>query len=293
MMHMPVSLGDARYFAHEAMNTTFTLRFAGLGEEDVRGVVRECFELLDRLENALSRYREGGEVWQINHMQAGETLYLSDACHRCLLLALAGWQETGGLFDITQGKRIAHRKLAVEGPMPEIRGALMVHPDVPAVTCVEEGRELDLGGIGKGFALDEMATLLKEWEVGNVLLAAGGSSLLAMGEAEWPMELTGDGGVMAMVLSRSALSASGTGIQGAHIVHPGAPDVESSYGYKRVWVQAPTAAVAEVWSTAVMLVPREDLVGWLAEGGDFQRVVVDGAEGLREVFPGPVVGEMI
>jgi thiamine biosynthesis lipoprotein len=285
MIGTPVALGDARFFAHEAMKTTFTLRFAGRSEEDSKGVSRECFELVDRLENSLSRYREGSEVWQINHMRAGETLYLSDACHRCLLKALAGWQATGGLFDITQGKRIEHRKAAMEGPVPEVCGSLIVHPDVPAITCEREGRELDLGGIGKGFALDEVAALLTDWEVGNVLLAAGGSSLLALGEAAWPTELAGDGGTMQILLCNAALSASGTGIQGAHIIHPGVVDGASSYGYKRVWVKAPTAAAAEVWSTALMLVPPEYVESWLAEEGDFLQVVVDGASGVQTVFP--------
>jgi thiamine biosynthesis lipoprotein len=287
MTRTPVALGDARFFAHEAMKTTFTLRFADMGEEDAKGVTRECFELVDRLENALSRYCEGSEVWRINHLRAGETLYLSDACHRCLLKALEGWQATGGLFDITQGRRIEHRKSALDGPVPEICGSLIVHPDVPAITCVEEGRELDLGGIGKGFALDEMAALLADWEIGNVLLAAGGSSLLAAGDAVWPVELAGDGGVMKMELSNEALSASGTGIQGAHIVHPGAPGGAPNYGCKRVWVVAPSAAAAEVWSTAVMLVPAGDLEGWLAEGGDYRRVLVEEKEGMRTVFPMP------
>jgi thiamine biosynthesis lipoprotein len=285
MTRTPVALGDARFFAHEAMKTTFTLRFADISEEDAKGVARECFELVDRLENALSRYREGGEVWQINHLRAGQTLYLSDECHRCLLKAMEGWQATGGLFDITQGRRIEHRKSANDGPLPDIGGSLSVHPDVPAITCVEEGRELDLGGIGKGFALDEMAALLTNWEIRNVLLAAGGSSLLALGEAEWPVELTGDGGAWKMSLFNAALSASGTGIQGAHIIHPGAPGDTPSYGYKRVWVMAPSAAAAEVWSTAVMLVPPEELEEWLAEGGDFQRVVVDRVDGMQVVFP--------
>lgn len=285
MMGTPVVLGDARFFARQAMKTTFTLRFADMKEEEARGVARECFDMVERLENSLSRYREGSEVWQINRLKAGETFYLSDSCHRCLLKAMEGWQATGGLFDITQGRRIEHRKSAVPGPMPGLRGSLMVHPDVPAITCVEEGRELDLGGIGKGFALDEVGAMLRDWEVGSVLLAAGASSLLSVGPAAWPVELTGDGGMMGIQLSEEALSASGTGIQGAHIVHPGIDGAEPSYGYKRVWVLAPGAASAEVWSTAVMLVPREDLADWLSEGGDYRQVVVDDHDGLRSVYP--------
>jgi FAD:protein FMN transferase len=117
MIQTPVALGDSRFFSHEAMKTTFTLRFVGVDEEDAKGVARECFERVDRLEDSLSRYREGGEIWRINHLKKGETLYLSDACHRCLLKAWEAHQATGGLFDITIGSKIQHGKEGQGIPM--------------------------------------------------------------------------------------------------------------------------------------------------------------------------------
>lgn len=109
-------------------------------EQEAKGIARECFEMVDRLEESLSRFWEGGEVWCINRMQAGQTLYLSDHCHRCLLKAMRAYHDTGGLFDVTLGRRIQHLKDALDGPLPEIEGHLVVHPDVAAVTCESEGR---------------------------------------------------------------------------------------------------------------------------------------------------------
>lgn len=285
MMGTPVLLGDARFFAHEAMKTTFTLRFADMPEEDARGIARECFELVDRLEQSLSRFIEGSEVWRINHLRVGETLYLSDACHRCLIQSMQGHEATGGLFDITIGRRIRHRKDQESGPEPELHGRLMVHPDVPAVTCEEEGRELDLGGIGKGFALDEMANLLGAWGVGDVLLAGGASSMRAVGTSTWPIDLAGDADMLRLNLADASLSASGTGIQGAHIVHPVGGAGFTGPTSRRVWVTAPGAAESEIWSTAILLVPDEHLATWLSEGGGYERVFIDGKEGIRCLYP--------
>ncbi|MFZ9938192.1 MAG: FAD:protein FMN transferase [Luteolibacter sp.] len=257
-------LADVRLFQHAAMHTEFTFRFRGLSAASAPGIARLCIELLDTLESQLSRFIDGSDISRINQMRAGETLYLSEAVHQCLLLALDACTRTHGLFDITQGSRIEHLKSGGNQPAPEISGSLTIHPDVPAVTCNEPGRVLDLGGIGKGFALDRLKLLLDEWEVDDALLAAGASSLLAIGPGEWPVDLTGDADSRRIKLCNQALSASGTGIQGSHIVHPYGDEAMPSEPCKRVWVAAPGAALAEVWSTALMLVPAAEIPALLA-----------------------------
>lgn len=274
-MSTPGPLSDSLHFEHEAMNTTFTLRLRGKDAETAQGMARECFDLIDRLESRLSRFIDGSDISRINHMQAGETLYLSEDCHRCLLLALDAYSRTGGLFDITLGRRIEHRKSGGTGPPPAITGSLVIHPDVPAVTCAEAGRELDLGGIGKGFALDQVKQLLTDWEADDALLAAGASSLLAFGPGAWPVDLTGECASRRIVLSNMALSASGTGIQGSHIIHPAGPDAAPATASPRIWVLAPTAALAEIWSTALMLVEPEEIPAIIAGEPEIPAVYAD------------------
>ena len=255
---------DAHHFEHEAMRTTFTLRLRGLAADEASGMARECFELVDSLEARLSRFIEDSEISRINRMQAGETLYLSDATHQCLLLALDAYGRTSGLFDISLGTSIEHAKSGGTTPVPEIAGCLIIHPDVPAVTCQQPGRVLDLGGIGKGFALDQLRILLGDWGAQDALLAAGASSLLAFGPTKWPVDLTGGGQFRRIQLANQALSASGTGMQGAHIVHPAGETAMPAQGCSRVWVAAATAALAEVWSTALMLVSMDEIPALIA-----------------------------
>lgn len=274
-MKAPAPIPDAHLFTHDAMNTTFSLRFRGVDQDHAQGMARECCDHLDYLESQLSRFVEGSDVSRINHMQAGETLYLSEACHQCLLLAMEAYSHTGGLFDITLGTRIEHQKSGAAGPPPPIAGRLTIHPDVPAITCEIPGRTLDLGGIGKGFALDQLRQLLTEWDAPDVLLAAGGSSLLAFGPTAWPVDLTGDLESARVFLANQALSASGTGIQGGHIVHPGGQEAMPALPSKRVWVTARTAALAEIWSTALMLVDPKEMADLLADNGDVADVYAD------------------
>ncbi len=259
----------AHHFRHEAMRTTFHIRFAEK-HADAAAIARDCFETIDFLEARLTRHRPESDIARVNALAAGETLYISPEAHDCLVRALQLYQETAGLFDVTLGRQIRHRKDGCEGLPPEPCGQLVVHPDAPAVTCVEPGREIDLGGIGKGYALDALHERLAEWDAPPALLSAGASTHLAWGGAEWPARLESAGGGRTIMLKNAALSASGTEIQGCHIVHP---DAGGLLVEGRVWVVAATAATADAWSTALILCPREET-----------HDLVNGAPGVREVI---------
>ncbi|MEI6673817.1 MAG: FAD:protein FMN transferase [Verrucomicrobiota bacterium] len=274
-MTPPVPLPDSSVFTHEAMNTTFTLRLVGNDQEFLAGLARECFDVLDKLETKLSRFIDGSDVSRINHMQAGETLYLSESCHQCLLLAMQAYVQTGGLFDITLGTRIQHRKAKAGTPPPSLAGRLVIHPDIAAITCEAPGREIDLGGIAKGFALDQMAELLLDWGVSSALLAAGASSLLAIGPQAWPVELAGEHEARQLALTSESLSASGTAMQGNHIVHPNDDEAGGTYLSDRVWAIARTATLAEAWSTALMLMSRDEVADTVVSGNSLLHAYAD------------------
>ena len=276
-------LSEAYVYEHEAMNTTFTIRLLGMDDESARSLAQLCIEKIDQLEGQLSRFAEGSDISRINALPDDETLYISENCHRCLLLGMQAAIQTHGLFDITLGKRIEHRKEDKDGPMPELEGRLKIHPDVPAVTCEAAGREIDLGGVGKGFALDELRHLLMEWECEAALITAGASSMLAHGTTPWPVDLAGSAN-QRIQLASMALSVSGTGIQGSHLIHPWGEEAMPDKPCERVWVLADSAAMAEVWSTALMLIAPEEFGEALAEveGIHAVHVQVDGE--VRQVI---------
>lgn len=266
-------------FRHDAMMTTFSIRIAGEGHDEAAGAANDCFDYLDYLESKLSRFLEGSDIWQINHMESGDSLNISEDCYACLRLAAEAYEQTGGLFDITLGTRIQHLKEEKPGPAPALAGQISIGSDKTAVHCIQAGRELDLGGIGKGFALDRLMQRLQDWGIQSALLSAGASTYLAFGEKAWPVELTGDHQQHTIELKNTALSASGTGIQGNHIVSPDEPS--PSHSFKRIWITHDTATMADAWSTALMLLPAEDLI---RAKGDASKVFAEQADGFIQVF---------
>ena len=240
------------------MKTTFTLRLMHSQVDHARDAANQAFALIDEIENALSRYISGSDVSQINCMQSGQSLFISETCYECLRIALKIYTDTDGLFDITLGRQIEHQKNKLEGIVPALEGQLMVDPDRPAIHCVEAGREIDLGGIGKGYALDRIVPLLRGLGIKSGLASAGASTQFAFGESAWKIELMGSTGMPILELKNQALSVSGIEIQGSHIVSPRQTEIRH-YAHARVRVIHEEAAYADAWSTACLLMSENEL----------------------------------
>jgi len=261
--------GPIHCFEHEAMHTTFSARLGGCTSQVARDAARAFFEELDRLEDCLSRFREASDVSRINALATGETLWISEACHACLLQASEAYAITGGLFDASLGASIRRFKEAGDGGTEAKRGGetgrLLIDPGRCAVTCVEAGREIDLGGIGKGFALDWLAPILDEWAIPAALLAAGRSTFLARGEKSWPLRAASP---EPLPLCNRALSVSGDAVQGVHVLHPesGTPSMDPITAH-RVWLAHESATLADALSTAALLVPLAELSGRVTAWG--------------------------
>ena len=127
-------------------------------------------------------------------------------------------------------------------------------PGRVAVEVLVEGARVDLGGIGKGFALDHMAGILVEWGIESALVRASHSTILATGappgEDGWPVGFGPAGHRVEFSLANRALGASGTGVKGEHIIDPSTGKPAS--GRYRTWSLAPTGAEADALSTAFM-----------------------------------------
>ncbi|MFQ3224214.1 MAG: thiamine biosynthesis lipoprotein [Lentimonas sp.] len=275
-------MSNIHQFDHNAMKTTFVFRIVSGNAKLAHDVAHAAIILLDEIENTLSRYVEGSDVFRINHMETNQTLLISDTCYDCIRLAAEAHEQTGGLFDITLGTVIEHQKNELQGDAPALSGKLSIDPNRPAITCEQAGREIDLGGIGKGFALDQIKLLMEEWGIESALLSAGASTQLAFGPKTWPIELGNDQNGQTIELNNQALSASGVGIQGSHIVSPIASD-EPSYNFKRAWILQPSAAMADAWSTALMLIAPEQLQAFEAPENTLYFETKIGIQSLQEI----------
>lgn len=249
---------EAHVFKHEAMATWFEVRIA---EEDAvyaGQAAQEAFALLDRLEERLSRYREESEIARIRLLAPGESLRLSRDTFDCLLLAMELAALTGGAFDPTLGASMDSIRKTPAPLLPieedALPGRLEIDPATLTVTRHGGRVDLDLGAIGKGFALDRMGAELRNWEIGRALLVAGGSSILALDspgeEGGWEVRLNG---THLLSLQNASVGTSGMAVKGVHILDPGTGAPAATV--RRAWAVAPQAAWSDALSTAFMILP--------------------------------------
>jgi thiamine biosynthesis lipoprotein len=154
----------------------------------------EAFALLDALEDQMTVYRETSEVSALNRRASAGPVRVEPRLFDLLRLAARIHTETEGAYDVTAGALIkawgffrGPRRVPSEAERAaalERVGMQWVVMDLErrTVRLGRPGVEFNLGSIGKGYALDRMARLLREeWGVGRMLLHGGTSSVYAGG----------------------------------------------------------------------------------------------------------------
>lgn len=187
MLPPPITL------ARHAMATRFELVLHGDRPEALRAAGEEALDEIERIENLLSLYRPHTEIAQINARAAHEWVRVSTPLFRLLELARRLSEETGGAFDITAGPLIrcwgfqggAGRKPSTE-EIAEARACVgmnlvEMNGNASAVHFSRAGVSLDLGAIGKGYAIDRAVEILREAGVTSALLHGGTSTTAAIG----------------------------------------------------------------------------------------------------------------
>ncbi|MSU49478.1 MAG: FAD:protein FMN transferase [Opitutus sp.] len=242
-------------FQHEAMATHWEVIVAGQPRDYAQQAAAAAFREVDRLETILSRYIESSDISRANRLALGATASISHETLECLLIAADLSLVTGRAFDPAYDSL---RPADLDPTIPPFT----LDPDTHTLTSLATQLHLDLGAVGKGYALDCMAETLREWEISAACLNAGGSSVLALGAPApsaggWPVGLGQGRGHRIIALSDASLSGSGTAVQGTHLIDPrtGEPASRTS----RTWALAPTAAQADALSTAFFVMVEADI----------------------------------
>jgi len=263
-----------RRFRHEAMTTTWELFLPQEEGMDDDTATHEVFSEIDQLEVELTRFRPDSDIGRLNSLSAGQSTRIGHAAMDCLLLARDVHAATVGAFDVTIGPLHAcwiTPDGAPRAPDPEeIKEAaaccgiehLTLDVDALRAGVLVDHMCIDLGGIGKGYALDQVAERLKH-ALGrtNFLLNAGSSTVLAAGPGPdgngWPV-LAGHA-TTPITLRDEAVSGSGVAVKGNHIIDPRTRKPAQIARRDHAWARTPLASVADAFSTAFLILSPEEI----------------------------------
>jgi thiamine biosynthesis lipoprotein len=283
-------------YQHRAMATVFEIMIVNEDPSFAEGAAHAAFEEIDRLEQELSRYAVNSDVARINNLPPHGSVRVGLDTFRCLRLSMQHWEETGGAFDVTMGALMEcwigkDRSLLHPSPgeierAKERSGMKSLELDESAMTVRlrESVPFIDLGAIGKGYAVDRAVELLKEWGVSSALVHGGTSSVYAFGplghHRGWPVTLS-DPRRPAEILEKVILADEGLGgsgiKKGRHIIDPrSARPVE---GRRAAWVLSESAARSDALSTACMVMAGEEIERCVARDARLRAVVVEGEGG--------------
>lgn len=272
-------------FAHRAMATVFEVFIQHENGNYAQQAALEAFREVDRLEQELSRFIPNSDLSRINQLAAHETICLGEAAFDCLQQSLAVHEATHGAFDITVGPLVDIWRNADKSPRTpsahELEAARqrvgMHHFQLEEAQYTitmrnESPLGLDLGAFGKGYAVDRLAELLREWSITTALIHGGMSSIYAMGAPfepnhGWPIAINNpwQRSQTLVTIALHDCAISGSGLQkGQHIIDPRAA--------------TPTAAISDGVSTAFMLMRANEIADYCAHNDTWAMLALPAKE---------------
>ena len=191
-------------YSKNAMACEFELFFNLHQYRQAGSAAAEAFGLIDRLEDQMTVYRSESEISQLNESAHRLPVCVESGLFELLQLAVRLYRETGGAFDMTSGqltKLWQFDRRAGKMPSPEqIESTLRrvgseqieLNPVQQTVFFQQQGVSINLGGIGKGYAIDQVAQLLLDAGIEDFTIHGGQSSVLARGGSKLTSENGGE-----------------------------------------------------------------------------------------------------
>lgn len=256
-----------------AMKTRFELILVGNDEKFLRAAGEEAIGEIIALERLLTRFQPESDIGTINRVGSHQPVRIDARTFLLLQRAKQLSQETKGAFDITVGTWWEKNLEA-----KEIVGAdnLLLDETQMTACLTKEGLQIDLGGIGKGYTIEQAAEILRNAGIENAFLHGGTSSVFAFGRNQdgnpWQVAIahpvsketiatvTLDNLGLSVSVSQSALYAFHPQSISSH----SAPTIEPTTG-KTVThtllaaVVLPSPTVCDAWSTALLVLGKEGL----------------------------------
>ena len=181
------------------MGTIFEIAAYAQSSEHASRAIEKAFQEIVRLDDLLSNYKPDSALSSLNRSAHFHAEQVPSDLYRVIDQSVQFSRLSDGKFDISIAPLVNLWKAALRGDgtpsraqQDEVRSCVgyqkieLLPPD--RISFRSPCLQLDLGAIGKGYAVDRAAEVLRALGIRNALINAGGSTIFALGS---PPEQTG------------------------------------------------------------------------------------------------------
>jgi thiamine biosynthesis lipoprotein len=306
----------AEWFSREEAIMGTSVRVE-LWQEDAAAAQADMAAVMDemhRIDELMSPYKPASELSRINREAAKKPLPISLEMYDLIARSLEFSRLSGGAFDITFSsvgymydyrRHIKPTDEQIAKALPGINYRhLLLDPAGHTIHFTRPGMRIDLGGIAKGYAVDNCIAILKKRGITNAIVTAGGDSRL-LGDRRgrpWNVGIRDPrkrGAVVAVLpLENTAISTSGdyerffkeNGVRYHHIIDP--KTGKSATGVRSVTVIAPDGITTEGLTKGVFVHGPKEGMALIESYPGAEAVIIDAhgnmtfSSGLRKAVSG-------
>lgn len=154
------------------------------------------FSRLREIEDRMSLRNQKSEIAEVNRYAGKHPVVVSEDTFLVIRRALEIAALSGGAFDPTVGPLVEAWDIGGDNPRKPLQAEIdsllpligydrvTLDEETSSVFLKDEGMVLDLGGIAKGYAADEVARVLREHGVGHAIVNLGGNVLTVGDKAD-------------------------------------------------------------------------------------------------------------
>ena len=298
MLILPVAATADWYKQEQAiMGTRIAVEFWDEDKAHAEQCAEQVFSEMRRIDALMSPYKPNSELSRINQQAAGQAIQISEEMFKLLEKSLQMSQLSNGAFDITFSS-VGHLYNYREGIKPseeDIRQSLnsinyrhvLLDETNRSVRFAQSGVHIDLGGIAKGYAVDNGIAILVKCGIKGGMVSAGGDSRILgdRGNRPWMMgdrhPRKKDAVAVMLPLSNTAISTSGDyerffiedGKRYHHIISP-----STGKSVSTTWsatVIGPDATTTDALSTTLFVLGPEKGLQLVESLAGIDAVIID------------------
>jgi FAD:protein FMN transferase len=206
-----------------AMGTVFEIATYDASPDRASAILDEALKEAVRLDRIMSNFQPDSELSFLNQSAYSQRQAVSKDLYRVIEISVDYSQRSNGVFDITVAQLVNYWKAVMRGERAAsgsdetalracvgYKNVILMPPNLVSFQC--PSTQIDLGAIGKGYAVDRIVDSLRRHGIANALVNAGGSTLYGLGhppgETAWRVKLKDVSGENEILLEDDSVSTS-------------------------------------------------------------------------------------